>query len=655
MFAGAAASGRPGGVDVGLLVLIAVCMLILLILHYVQNVPTLKSSDLVTIYHKLLRDDPTATGYSLGWIAERKAFKNVYAVDVPQDPGKPSKLEMTVRYESYPITAAGKPIRFNDGHGKITDVKKTDGGGAGERMEVKNINTTFPLQCPSGFEGPQCTLAPLCGPNDVGKYKLLSRAQYSALQMYNLKNSIPATVGDSADTSDYHKRLRVLCKSNTGDYTVEPCPDNTLVDERTNQCRAYDLCVDKLAGHKHQFDIGDGVPAPDEYYMCSADGKSVREKCAEGSVFSAQNSGCVTKNQCTGRGNDRIAVDSQSYVQCGADTGTVVRCEYGVDVKKTATGDGSATVDVPFCKNPTCTPEEYRYTDDMIEYVSGVVDCDADNRETRTLCATHTVDKSYNYSWGEPFSYKFDKWPATVYDAATKTCVTPTVESIIKPDAKFKTFRWGSAMYNSFEFDPRSQMFVCRDGPDVLRLDYLHGKTIPEIDTSKYFVDYTRPCQKVDEVLEYGKTAQFRKYEKLMARSGGATQQYAPHNGFPMIYGLKISKELPLRVRINKDEVTTVLGRQPNTYWPTVFNRVGSGAGASSVLEYYVYDYDPDTDAISCRKLDTIPVGFVLPTHKLGSNESNFLVYRNWPEFEVLRHPSVLFLYMIGPDVRVPQ
>lgn len=639
-------SRRPDTVDAGLLVLIAICMLVLLILHYVQNVPTTKTTDLLKIYHRLLRDDPTAVGYSLGWVNDRKSFKNVYAQDVPQGPGKPSKLDVSVRYEPYPISTAGKPIKINDGHGKITDVKKTDSEEFA-RMEVKNVNTTVPLQCPSGFEGPQCKLAPLCGPNDVGKYKLLSRAQYSALQMYNLKNSVPG-LGDSGDSSEHHKRLRILCKSDTGDYTVEPCPENTLVDERSNQCRAYDLCVDKLAGHKHQFDIGDGVPAPDEYYVCSDEGKSVREKCAEGTVFSAKNSGCVTKNQCTDRGNDRIALDSQSYVQCGGDTGTVVRCEYGVDVKKTAASDGSGTIEIPFCKNPTCTPEEYRYTDDMMEYITGVVDCDVDNREKRTLCATHTVEKSYDYSWGEPFSYKFDKWPATVYDEKTKTCVAPTVDAIIKPDAKFKTFRWGSAMYNSFEFDPRSQRFVCRDGPDLLRLDYLNGKTIPEIDTSKYFIDYTQPCQKVSEVLEYGKTLQFKKYERLMTSTSSTTQRYAPHNGFPMIYGLEIDS------RVNTNQVFNTLGTRPATYWPIVVNRGGDGA-TPAVLEYYVFDYDPDTNSIVCKKTNNLPIGFVMPSRTLNANESDFLVYRNWTKFEVLRHPNVLFLYMIGPDVRVAQ
>lgn len=528
-------------------------------------------------------------------------------------------------------------------------------------FSVSGINASVPFRCPENFEGPLCKLKPLCtsddGPNAI---KLLRLEQFDALQMYGLATP-PIAMGDAvgADRGDtgnkHHPRLRVRCDNERGDYTLISCDDNMIVDPVTETCKPYDVCVDHVSGYKHRYAVNEllqtSLDNDQRYYVCD-DGKSVLHTCDEGTAFSVKNSGCVSKSECYGRGVVRLTRDENSYVQCAGDTGIVHKCEYGVAVT-----DGFV-----YCKVPNCVPTKYYYTDDVVSYAKGEIWCD-DGVEHKVVCSNKNTDKKYKYSWGTDFSFDFPTWPEEVYDPGSRVCKKPD-DSIIKPDASVR-FRWGTAMMRYWPFDPRTEQFRCDQCPrTAMRIDYKNEVTIPPVDFTKHYVDFTTPC--------LGPENWPRTYAEYFVELYGGTVREYLHNvttygpkpgGMPMVYGVQVDTA-KIDVRAVLEFFAGTARRQPNepgVMWPTVLRieRLNTATGEYvSTKTYYTFGITKKSrkTVVDVRASNTAPLGFMDPVN-IEIGEINLLVYRNWPSFvppndEPVRAPvKSVYFFMSGDRI----
>jgi len=360
-------------------------------LYYTQTYKT--TNDYMRLFMDLLNNDPKTTAFTLGWIAEKKAFKNIYPVHKhsTNSSGKPTggkssgsanadeeRLDFDVRYQSYPIDRFGVPIRLDDGHGKVESVE--DG------FVVRGINDNATLACPPEFLGGRCELRALCQADDSGKYKRINAAQFLYL-MLNESSSLPMPsvsrrqrqLNDSAEL--YHPRLYAYCVNRLGDYRLHACPINKLITNKSVSgdsssgisvrpfvCSAYDVCSDHLSNTKHKYQINDTQPIlnPNEYYICS-NGHSQLKRCASNAVFSVSHNACVGDIDCLGAGNKQLPLDKHNYIQCNNDHGEKVHCKLGVSEMY---GIYSC-----FSEHNKCKPEEFVYSDDYVSFLRGRVVC----------------------------------------------------------------------------------------------------------------------------------------------------------------------------------------------------------------------------------------------------------------------------------------
>lgn len=648
--------------DIVLILLIVLCFTILLILHMVQK--TRQTEDLTIIYKKLLKNNPRTIAWTFGWIKNRNLYKNVYVNNDEQN------YAFDVKYENYPISFDGKPLIIDNTHGMVTSHSSG--------FSVSGINSDMPFDCPSGYSGPECQQSPLCDAKEAGTYKLLSRDQFKTLNLYNYTGS---GLHVHEDEHLYHQRLRVKCLNETGRFDIEACVDNKLVDHETVQCKIYDLCNDRLDGYKHNYPITENeFPLNDnQYYVCETN-KSVLRACADDSVFSNVNMGCIAQNKCYGLGEKRIVLDNDTYLQCLGDVGQIKRCKYGVGLH----------YETPYCLVPKCIPRTYSYDDGLLRFITGMVWCDENDDAHQALCDERVVKKEYRYRWGtQPdVVVHIPNWPHSVFDETKRVCVEPTMDNVLIPNAYIKV-RWTDNMKKSYDFDVRTKRFVCKPDDNLLQLDYINHRLIPDLDVTDKFVDYSVPCQTVNSPVSFFDNAAFTPFKKLLSGNASSIRIYSPDNGrqFPLIYGIPIDDGVDTTdvdaVIFSDLETTASLPLPPS---PPAFKRIKNRTiddnddknkqdPSTPVVEttkksvmalwpqyhdgyYYTFDYDPEKNRIVYFKSTDAVLGFNLYSEnkpKVWESVPECLRFKSFLDSVPLANRKLLYLFMINGTVTVPK
>lgn len=529
-----------------------------------------KTIDLKKLFLELIDTDPTAVGYCLGYDEKNKTYANVYFED--------EELNPIVRNESNPIDIRGA-FMLQTGHGQLTEL---DNG-----YRISGLDS-FDFSCPPGFEGPNCQLIPLCGDSDSGLLKPLTYTQFNALGLY--LNNKPTSSVTRAETT--HPRLRILCLDNH-DYEIQRCAPNQLLNDNL-QCVAYDICSDQLSGYKHNFPISEhGLDLnPNEYYICNA-GVSEKTTCSQGTVFSADNRGCVTNSECYGKGTRTIRIDDRSYIQCSKDLGTIVQCST----------HAVGPEDQLKCFVSLCTPETFQTTYKMLTYDTGEVRCVA-NQPNYTNCSDELENRSWSFSWAESFSFDIDYWPKEIYK--NQVCQSPTDDIISNPIVQF---RWSAAMSEDHPFNILEKRFVCDPDTSTHFWDYFNGQIVPSL-TAGQIADPSSPCvTQLYTISDFEGIFNFPNPIQI------------PNTGIPIMVGVPIEWSSRL-----------VIGT-----WPKVVS--------SATVEYQTFHYDIPNRALVIRKYSSssFPAGFLdndvssapstpvniagVPTSALPSNKESIQWY----------------------------
>lgn len=439
-----------------ILLITAILLIVIIIIVYTLN--TVKqTSDLDALFMDLLKLKPDAVSFCLGKNETTGKYRNVQT----NEDGKAIIVEA-----EYPINLDGDFIILKD-HGDITELTSGDG------FKMSGVDL-MEFKCPDGFEGINCTLKPLCSETDAGKYKALTYTQFNELGLYT--NSFSRTPIETRASEPTHPRIRVLCLNTLGEYELQTCPNNTLLDADL-KCQPYDICEDRINGYKHNYKISSTSSDlnKNEYYICD-NNKSVLTTCADDTVFSMDNSGCVTESLCYNKGSETLPVDDNSYIQCANDQGTIVTCPDGIE-----NIDG-----VLSCKVDTCIPEQFEYNDGMLQYVYGNTICTDGIADTK-MCDNTLNPRVYNYEWAEKFTYSIDGWPTEIM-AEDRTCIAPTDSIIIDPIIKLQ---WTDAMPEEHDYNILTEKYICPEGTKYI-VDYKNQVMEPELSG---IVDYLSPCQ----------------------------------------------------------------------------------------------------------------------------------------------------------------
>lgn len=634
--------------DIILILLIVLCFTILLLLYIVQKPNS--TTDLLIIYKKLLKNNPETIAWTFGWIKNRNLYKNVYV----NNNENIKKSIFNVKYENYPTSFDGKPLIINNTHGIV----KSHNSG----FSISGINSDMPFTCPSGYHGPECQQSPLCDATEAGTYKLLSRDQFKSLNLYNYTGYGLHATGNEYS---YHRRLRVECLNNTGEFNIEACDDNKLVDPETVQCKIYDLCNDRLDGHKHNFPIAENATLLDDnqYYVCETN-KSVLRKCADDTVFSNVKMGCIAQNKCYGLGEKRLVLDNNSYLQCSGDAGHIKHCKYGVGLH----------YETPYCMVPKCVPRAYNYDDGLLRFITGMVWCDKDEIMHQALCDERTTIKEYRYTWGtQPdVVVRIPNWPRSVFNETTHNCVEPSEDDVLIPDSYVKV-RWTNNMKMSYDFDVRTKQFVCQPNDNLLQLDYVNHKLIPDLDITGKFVDYSVPCQTLSAPVPFFDNDAFLPFKNLLSGDASLIHVYRPNGTqFPLIYAIPIGDDVETSdidtVIFSKQERKQLVGNSEDYSKPVTNKRKKSSENtAKRVMAlwpqyhdgfYYTFDYDPKTNSIVYFKSIDAVFGF----HPYSANKSKewdqlpeCLQFENFTNNVPLTNHKLLYLFMIDGTVHVPK
>lgn len=446
--------------DIILLVLVIVLIIILAVVYRFNKVP--KIYDLDRLFTNIRLQDPSVVAFTLRYDPQTNQYVNVTYN---------AKGEAQTRREKYPVDTLGSYIIPKD-HGVVENLENG--------FRISGLDTVT-FGCPEGYVGSNCTLRPLCESGvDDGKLKPLTYTQFNDLHLsYNSDRLVmpQSRRKRSADQEAVHPRIRIQCLTD-GAYELQSCPDNKLLNNEL-QCKAYDICQDKISGYKHNSKISES-DAPlnrTEYYICE-NGASVKTQCSEGTVFSMSSNGCILESVCFGKGNQTIYRDEKSYIRCNNDIGTVVHCVNKVvqDTNKQWS-----------CQLNTCEPRTMSYEDDTIAYAYGRTVCENDMAKT-TMCQTNAKTRSFEYEWATKFSYKIDNWPEQVLNLETGICEPSTLD-ILRGPVKLA---WSDAMSQSYPFNLKTEQFLCDDKTTKYRWDYLRGMTVPK---TNLFVDTGAPCQ----------------------------------------------------------------------------------------------------------------------------------------------------------------
>lgn len=448
--------------DVALIITAVISVFFVIALYILNKVQRIE--DLDALYLDILKSKSDAKAFCLG-----RTSTGTYRNAVVDNDGKVVVREN----DTYPINLDGAYIILKD-HGTVSELPNGNG------FKISGIDLVD-FECPAGFEGINCSLKAICGPNDSGVLKPLTYTQFNELGLYS--NASAETQLQSLDLAraaaePTHPRIRVLCTNALGDYELQTCPNNTLLDSNL-QCAPYDICEDRINGYKHNFQISTSEPAlgKNEYYICNRN-VSVRTTCADDTVYSAANFGCVSESLCYNRGDDTIAVDESSYIQCGNDRGRKITCPDGV-VTDSETGILSCFVD-------TCVPETADFEDGMLSYRQGNTICTNGVADIK-MCNTTPNPRVYNYKWFNSFTYSIDNWPSEIMDE-NRNCVPPTDAIVVNPIVQLQ---WTDAMPEPHDYNILTEKYVC-PADTAYTLDYITQTVSPATDN---IISHLAPCQ----------------------------------------------------------------------------------------------------------------------------------------------------------------
>lgn len=442
--------------DYILFVVATILIILLIVCHLLNRVQ--KTSDIAKLLESIVRAKPLTKAFSLGQTVSDSTFTNV-SVDAN---GKP-----VVSEDRYPLDLNARPIILSS-HG---DIVEGPNGFTVTGMEPVHF------KCPEGYEGEICTMKPLCDPQDAGKIKSLSFTQFNALQLY--RNEFTHSQIKLFRDEISNPRLRIHCLNSHGNYEIEACPQNTLLDKNLN-CQPYDICSDNLNGYKHNLPISANDPPlqSNEYYICEHN-RSVKTKCSDNSVFSLSAKGCITKSPCYNKDRATIAIDDKSYIQCQNDSGTIINCDNHV----------IDTNGILSCYTPICQPITQTYEDKHLKYVFGEVTC-VNDVATSVSCDNSVSDRIYKYTWADDFQFHLPNWPKQVL--VNGECVAPNDDIITNP---IVDLAWSLAMPNVHPFDLKRQEYVCTNATEY-RWDYIEQVVIPEPTNGDERLIYSgAPCQ----------------------------------------------------------------------------------------------------------------------------------------------------------------
>lgn len=440
--------------------LITAIMLVLIIfVVYILNTVK-KTSDLDALFLRILKFKPDTVSFCLGKNKSNGKYNNV----VLDNNGK-----AVLREDSYPVGLDGAFIIVKD-HGEVTELESGDG------FKINGIDLVE-FKCPNGFEGINCKLTPLCGPDDSGSLKPITYTQFNELGLYTnafVSNSIINYFARIIEPT--HPRIRLLCLDDLGNFELQTCPNNTLLDQDL-KCQPYDICSDRINGYRHNYKISDTSVEleKNQYYICN-NNVSVLTTCSDGTLFSMANSGCISESICFNRATDTIPVDANSYIQCANDQGTRVTCDLGID----------DTNGILSCIVNTCTPQTFSFNDGLLNFTYGNTICNDRIADTK-LCNNTPNPRIYNYEWAEKFTYSIDEWPTEIMDE-NRNCVVPTDDIISDPIIQLG---WTNAMPNTHDYNIISEKYICPEDTSYV-IDYKNQVVDPVPDG---VINHLYPCQ----------------------------------------------------------------------------------------------------------------------------------------------------------------
>lgn len=445
-----------------LFVILLVVLYLIVIVLYIFNSSKAKY-DLKESFQKLLLEKPDSISFSLGFNKEKKAFENVY----PQ-----SKGDFITKFEKYPVSTTGQLI-IQENYGELINLKNG--------FKITGISTEFP--CLDGYEGSDCQPKPLCNEEDENKLKPLTNRQFNQLGLYGMTSEKfkPIDYSRFANNLDSpHPRIRINCKKNNN-YTLETCPKNKILDKNLN-CKVYDICQDLLNGTRHNFQINDYTLKNNEYYIC-LNNISTLMQCKNNSVYDDSTYGCITKSRCFEQGEKQIRVDDTHYIQCYNNREREVFCAHGIIEKN----------DILSCKQKT-EDKTFTFEDNVIKFNYGKVWFDTDSNEQKSIfCDKTPQEVGFSYKRGDTFNYMFKNWPKEVLSTVNNVCIDPSEEhsSLARKQNAKDLFKWGNIMSQPYLYNPFTSQFYC---DTKYKWDYKANKILPEIDSTRFLLDPSVPC-----------------------------------------------------------------------------------------------------------------------------------------------------------------
>lgn len=599
-----------------------VLLTILVLVYWLFRIK--KTDDYIRIYLKLRSQHPNVSAFCLGYDSKRARYHNVTVVDA-------QKFEFKDQYDAFPIDLDAR-LTIQKNHGIISDQKN---GFTISEVGLSSSGTSGAggslIDCPPGFVGPTCQLAPICVAGaDDDKYFPLTTAQFNNLGQFDMRSFTPITrttrQNDTAKpirSAPYHPRIRVHCMpkaSNNNEYELQVCPENKLLNFETLKCQSYDVCSDMIDGSKHHYGIDDtgesanALKDPKAYYLCNKR-KSILQKCDENTHFSVSQMSCISKSQCFGKPNGlTFPRDEKSFIRCENDLETIVDCsKNGVDPNSPENGLK--------CRVNLCTTGYESINDGVLEYYWRERLCKDDN-PYYNVC---TTDKSgvyllqllgnstyTKYQWSQEFNIPIEHYPNKILlpSFETRLCTENfDFKDVLtsKTDDPTVPVSWGKAWKTAHDFSIKRRRFNCCDagqynyGWDVMRQG--NFKTMAEsarlvkcsdfdtvVDRSIDFYDTSRPC--VNEPIKFAKDQFYYRFDLQTSQA-----IYFPYKNFPLLIGIKHTYPKSL---LGKD-----------TFWPCINKK-------TKIISFYLLTRKTD-DSYTLLRVQgtTLPDGFSLTTKGL--------------------------------------
>lgn len=313
--------------------------------------------------------------------------------------------------------------------------------------------TVYPFQneikCPNNFSGNDCKINDMCN-DENGKIKGVTLEIFNALNLYN--NNFETQTISTRDIT-YHKRLRIKCLEGTN-YQIQNCPENKLLNSAL-ECEEYDICEDHLDSYRHTYATSkNDIPLlENEYYICK-NNKSVKQTCADDSVFSIANNACIVKSVCFNKGDATLPIENSdsTYIQCLNDSGNIITCPNGL----ITIGDKIK------CLDPDCgkiTYKKYTYSEWPFKYY----DCVTDPINPKTIECDDTIQApQIEFAMNDYINFVFTPnqiIPKKVLDIESKTCIDVDDPTIYYTDTPIIIM--DNNLIKSAPFNIKTNQFNC--------------------------------------------------------------------------------------------------------------------------------------------------------------------------------------------------